>query len=721
MGEKDILCCTVKTVTFYNPENGYAVLRVNSDDTQKQVTAVGTIEEVTPGTGLQLEGNWEVNKHYGKQFAFTNWKVEVPSSMYGLELFLGGGLIKGIGPKLAKKIVARFQDETRYIIEHDPLRLTDIKDVGKKRAQLIHESWSRWSGINLIMEFLHSVHISPKYALKIYERYGQDSIKNVRLNPYRLADEIVGFGFKKADKIAEELGIEKNSPFRVRCGIKYVLSALSEQGHVCFPEEQLLPEAATFLEVTEEDVKDAYQKLLYDGSVISQKGMAYVASLYMDEKKVAERVLALSTRPSKKIMSILEAEEIGSQLGVQYDEAQAEAIADAMGHGLMVLTGGPGTGKTTTVKGILAAFRRKGKTVLLAAPTGRAAKRMEELTGAEAKTIHRLLEYRGGTWGRNEEAPLEGDALILDECSMIDISLMARLLEAVPEEMSVVMVGDVDQLPPVGPGNVLKDIIDSGVCEIRRLTHVFRQALESNIIVNAHKVNKGLPLQIDNSVKSDFFYMEQTGVEPGDVSLTITDLVSRRLPAKFGIQPIHIQVLSPMRKGPAGVDALNVLLQQALNPGTGGVAHSGIVFRKGDKVMQLHNDYDNEVFNGDIGYVVNTNENLRTVTVNFDGKDVEYEYGHLDDISHAYATTIHKSQGSEYEVVVMPLLTSHYVMLQRNLLYTGITRAKKMFVLIEEKKALFIAVDNQSVAERYGCLVYLLRQSRLYGAGKVAV
>lgn len=714
------LRCVAEIVTFQNPDNGFCVIKASVKGEDDYVPLVGKLFNITIGTILEVEGEWVMSRRYGRQFSVSRWEEILPSTVYGLQRYLGSGAIKGVGKKMAELIVGTFGVDTIDIIaSEDRYReLEKIPNIGKKRAKFIHEEWLLKTEEHEVRSFLEEHNVSPAFARKVFEKYGIRSIEVIRQNPYRLADEFKGIGFKLADRVAESLGIGREHPFRCQSGIRYVLSRLSsDEGHVYYPKDLLVQQASLELSVDTVHIEDALFALLEKRAVIMQDDRVYLYEMYKAEERVANRIAALAGNNNSHGVSVQEAYAIGQKLGFSYDELQAQALSEASASGFMVLTGGPGTGKTTTVQGILKVLKNTGKTVLLAAPTGRAAKRMEEATGQEAKTIHRLLEYspKDGI-GRNAQKPLEGDALIIDESSMIDIFLMDMLLDAVPEDMSVLLVGDIDQLPSVGPGNILRDIIDSGICPVKRLTHIFRQALASNIIVNAHRVNQGLSLKIDNSAQSDFFYMERTGWEPGDVAALIVDLVSRRLPAKFHVRPSEIQVLSPTRKGAAGTVALNILLQKALNPGEGGISRGGAVYREGDKVIQLKNDYDKGVFNGDIGIVLETKEDDGgTLIVDFEGVSVMYNAGEMDELSHAYATTIHKSQGSEYPVVVMPLLSSHYVMLQRNLLYTGITRAKRVLVLVATNKALGIAIHNQAVLKRYTYLT-----ERLCALGKKA-
>lgn len=693
----------VKDTKFRNPDNGYAVIRAIVDGRKDTITVVGNLGIIEVGASLLLTGEWEINRHFGQQFKVAVSQVVMPNTKEGIKRLLSGSLIRGIGKKLAGIIVDKFGLETIDIIENHPEELEVIPKIGKKRIRILHDNWMRGREAYNVMIFLQSHNVSVAYATKIFKKYGNNSIRLIQENPYRLADEIWGIGFLTADRIASSLGFRNEHPFRCRSGILYALSKESDAGHTFCYYQEVLDKASEILDVKEEFVKTALNNLISHKYVYEDNGRIYLPDLYWAEVNVANRLCALTHESIHCGISVEEAYHIGKSIGFDYDTLQAKAVSEASSNGVMVLTGGPGTGKTTTIQGILRVFQNMGKQILLAAPTGRAAKRMSEMCGEEARTIHRLLEYTPGEgFKRNDSNPLDGDVLIVDECSMIDIRLMEALVMAIPNGMNVVFVGDIDQLPSVGPGNVLKDIIASDVCSVIRLTHIFRQALSSNIVYNAHQINKGLRPKKDNSKDSDFMLITQG--EGGDASVVanyVIDLVSRRLPAYYGVSPFNIQVLAPMRKGVVGTTALNALLQEAINPGEGGILRQGVHYRVGDKVMQLRNNYDKEVFNGDIGVIIDTDDEERVATVRFDDeKDVVYESSELDEFTLAYATTVHKSQGSEYPIVVMPLLTNHYMMLQRNLVYTAITRAKQLFVLITSGKALAMAIRNDKVQER---------------------
>lgn len=695
------LRCVVERITFQNAENGYSVMKVKVKGYDDLVTLVGNLLEVPAGAVLLCEGEWRVDKRYGQQFQCETWEEVMPATAYGIEKYLGSGLVKGIGPKFAKLIVGHFGTDTIEVIETDIERLYEVPGISKKRVEKIRESWEKQKDIKNVMLFLQGFGVSTAYAAKIYRQYGKESIDNVKENPYRLADDIWGIGFKTADGIARKMGYEMNDERRLRSGLIYTLNQLADEGHCYAEEEQLIATAKQLLEADEECIRTAMthaietEDLMLDGTAI------YLPPFYYAECGTANRLNTLvHTKEAGSIFTArFDLAKLQRETGIEYDEVQVEAIRQAIASKVMVLTGGPGTGKTTTTKAIIAALQSAGMRILLAAPTGRAAKRMSEATGMEAKTIHRLLEYNPQDgYKRNDENPLEGDALIVDECSMIDIILMNNLTKALPTTMRLVLVGDIDQLPSVGAGNVLRDIIDSGVIPVVRLTRIFRQAQSSRIVMSAHAINRGCFPDISNGQHTDFFFMKQE--EPEKVAETIVSLVRDRLPKAYRQPNANIQVLTPMQRGVVGAVNLNVALQQALNHNTAALVRGGYTFKEGDRVMQLRNNYDKDVYNGDLGYVRSVDMEERTLTVDFDGQMVEYEASELDELTLAYATTIHKSQGSEYPIVVMPVLMTHYVMLQRNLIYTGITRAKKICVLVGQTKALAYAIHNMKVLKR---------------------
>ena len=700
------ITCTIEHITYQNPENGYAVLQASVKGYRENQTLVGTFHEVTVGAVLIVEGQWRVDKRYGRQFAAESWSETLPATIVGIEKYLGSGLVKGIGPKMAKQIVSHFGLQTFEVIENDIEKLLEVPGIGKGRIGKIHDSWEKQKDVKDIMVFLQGHGVSSTYAAKIYKQYGKDSIERVQTNPYCLADDIWGIGFKTADGIAQKLGYENNDPRRCRSGILYTLSQLSDEGHVYAEREQLIAAAKTLLQAEEQPITETLSQMIAAEDVIldtphDSPEAIYLPPFYYAEVGVANKLRRLlQTQTGNLFDRATAVADDSSRIGqIEYDAVQLSAIRKAILSKVMVLTGGPGTGKTTTTLGIIAAFESLGQRILLAAPTGRAAKRMSEATGKEAKTIHRLLEFNPAEgYKRNDENPLDGDVLIVDECSMIDIILMNSLLKAVPPSMRLILVGDIDQLPSVGAGNVLRDIIDSDAIPVVRLTRIFRQAQSSRIVTNAHKINQGQFPDISNGRTSDFFFIRQE--DPEQAAREIVNIVRNRIPKAYHIATSDIQVLAPMQRSVVGAANLNIMLQEAINPAGDSLARGGFKYRQGDRVMQIRNNYDKDVFNGDIGTVSAVDVEDRSLTVLFDGRTVSYEDSELDELTLAYATTIHKSQGSEYPVVIIPLLMTHFVMLQRNLVYTGITRAKRLCILVGTTKALAYAIHNQTVQKR---------------------
>ncbi len=721
------LRCVVERITYQNPENGYSVLKVHVKGYEDLVTVVGNLLDANVGSVLLIDGDWKVDSRYGRQFMAQKWEETLPATVYGMEKYLGSGLIKGVGPKYAKKIVQKFGVDTFAVIEDNIELLIEIPGIGSKRIRMIAESWERQKEVKNIMLFLQEHGVSTAFAAKIYRQYGNESIAVMKENPFRLADDIWGIGFKTADSIAEKLGFGRETYVRLRSGIMYTLSELADEGHVYAEREQLTQKAAALLEAEESRIVMTMDQMLKDKDLIREEDAIYLPPFYFAEVGTAGKLKKLASEPAGDRLwaQLLKARRetgndrlsvdvgrIEQTVNMKYDEIQADAIRQAAMAKVMVLTGGPGTGKTTTTQGIIAAYRAYGLKILLAAPTGRAARRMTEATGLEAKTIHRLLECKPPEgYGKNEENPLEGDVLIVDECSMIDIIMMNSLLKAIPANMRLVLVGDIDQLPSVGAGNVLRDIIDSGCFPVIRLTRIFRQALTSRIIRNAHRINAGQMPDISNGKETDFFFLQRE--EPEEAVAEVVRLVKEKLPRYYRTPSSMIQVLTPMQRGVVGATNLNLVLQEAVNPQGEGLRRSGFVFRAGDKVMQIKNNYDKEIFNGDIGIIESVDLTERTLSVNFDNRKIVYDATELDELVHAYATTIHKAQGSEYQIVVMPVLMNHYVMLQRNLIYTGITRAKKILVMVGTKKALSYAVRNVTVTRRNTMLT-----ERLGGTGE---
>lgn len=692
--------CTVERITYQNAENGYSIFRVKEEKKDEIQTIVGSFPSISVGTTLIVDGEWKVHPTYGEQFHVSKWVESVPSTVSGIENYLASGMIKGIGKVHAKSIVDKFGLDTLDVIENTPEKLLDVKGIGKKRIEQIKTGWNEQKEIRNVMVFLQGYGINPSHAVKIYKQYGNSSITKVKENPYRLADDIHGFGFKTADAIASAMGYSKESPMRLKSGLIYTLNKISQSGHVFATRDQLIYMAGYLLEVSQDLLPPAIDSLILENRLISDENDLYLPLFYHSEKNAAKRLTEiLNGKVKKNLPKEPDIRIIEQDCQITYDEIQANAIRQAMQSKVMILTGGPGTGKSTTLLGIISAFQEYNQTVLLAAPTGRAAKRMTETTGMEAKTIHRLLEIGpNGKFQRNKDNPLHGDVLIIDESSMIDILLANSLLNAVPDSMRVIFVGDIDQLPSVGPGNVLRDMIKSNVIPVIRLTRIFRQALSSRIVTNAHKINKGEFPDISNGKQSDFFFIQQD--DPEKAAAYITRLVKEKLPRTYSISPYDIQVLAPSKKGHAGVNHLNEMIQQTVNPEAISFSHAGVSIGENDKVMQICNDYEKQIFNGDIGVVSMVNTSEKTLSINFDGAVIGYEQSELDEVSLAYAATIHKSQGSEYPIVIIPLLWCDYRMLERNLLYTGVTRAKKICIIVGSVKALRRCIDNNTVKQR---------------------
>ena len=706
------LRCVVERITYQNEQNGYSVLRCRAKGFQDLVTVVGNMPEVHVGAVLSLGGVWRVDPKYGRQFSVEHFEETLPATVFGIEKYLGSGMIKGVGPKFAQRIVRQFGKDTLDVIEETPDRLLEVPGIGKLRVERIKKSWQEQKEIKNIMLFLQGHGVSTAHATKIYKTYGDESLNVVRENPYKLADDIWGVGFRTADTIASKLGFENDKFVRLRSGLLYTLNQLSNEGHCYATRDMLLKTGAELLDIESDKLSKALDEMLLLEDVVTDGEAIYLPPFYYAEIGTAKRLCAIADDTNGlQIDADGLAERIRQSTGMAYDALQMEAIETAVRSKVLLLTGGPGTGKTTTTLGIITAFRDAGAEIVLAAPTGRAAKRLSEATGLEAKTIHRLLEVKPPEgYQRNEENPLEGDVLIVDECSMIDLLLMYNLLKAIPDRMTLIMVGDVDQLPSVGAGNVLRDVIESGCFPVVRLTRIFRQAQTSRIIMNAHRINAGKTPDLSNGKATDFFFMERE--DPEQAVQTISELVHTRLPRSYHTTPGDIQVLTPMQRGETGAANLNQVLQQAVNPGEDGLRRGGYLFRARDKVMQIRNNYDKEVFNGDIGVVEKVDLEERALSVRYDERAVAYDVTELDELVLAYATTIHKSQGSEYPIVVMPVLMNHFVMLQRNLIYTGVTRAKRALVIVGTKKALAYAVHHVTVEGRNTMLKERLQRLR---------
>ena len=717
---REVLAGLVERVTYQNAENGFCVIRVKARSHRDLVTVVGHAATISAGEWITASGDWTNDRTHGQQFRAQFLKTSEPTSVEGIEKYLASGMIRGIGPAYAKKLLRAFGEKVFDVIETKADRLREVDGIGPVRAGRIVAAWAEQKMVREIMVFLHSHGVGTARAVRIFKTYGADAIQVMSENPYRLARDIHGIGFKTADAIAMKLGIEKTAVIRLRAGVSYALTEAMNEGHCGLPTDELIPLAEKLLEVPPKLIRTALDLELQEGTVVADRvgetPCVFLAGLHRAERTIAERLLRLAngTLPWAWIDPDKALPWAEKRVGLALAESQVAAIRLALMSKVVVMTGGPGVGKTTIVNAILRILSAKEVQLLLCAPTGRAAKRMSEATGLEAKTIHRLLEVdpKGGGFKRGDDKPLNCDLLVVDETSMVDVMLMQALMRAVPDTAALLLVGDIDQLPSVGPGQVLADVIASGAVPVVRLTEVFRQAAQSRIITNAHRINQGLiPDLTPPGAESDFYFVQAD--DPESAVGRIVELVKTRIPRRFGLDPIRdIQVLCPMNRGGVGARSLNIELQSALNPaGDRKVERFGWTFAPGDKVMQIENDYDKEVYNGDIGFVSGVDPEEGELTASFDGRSLTYGFGELDTLVPAYAATIHKSQGSEYPAVVIPLMTQHYAMLQRNLLYTGVTRGKRLVVLVGQKKAVAIAVRNVSGRRRWSKLgEWLLRR-----------
>ncbi len=707
---------TLERVVFHNEENGWTVFRMNVEGREDPVTVVGPMDSPQPGMRLRVSGCWVSHPRFGRQLQLESWEEEMPATAEGIRLFLASGCIRGIGPKWAERIVSAFGAETLEIMDKDPDRMLEIPKFGKKRLASMKASWEEHQGIRQLMLFLQPHGVAAGLAARIYRHYGTSSLAVVRENPYRLAMDIHGIGFLTADSLARKIGFAEDSPLRAEAGVLYTLMGLTEEGHVYCPRDVLSGLAAEKLSIPENLADDAIEDLAMDERVVLEDlgdhQAVYLSRFHYYESTIAYYMRRLIRSPKSVCLPQAKriVEDVLSRLPISLAEEQKRAVLTAAREKVMVLTGGPGTGKTTIINAIIKVFQEARAKILLAAPTGRAAKRMSETTGLEAKTIHRLLEYSPAEDGfkRNEDNPLACGLLVVDEASMMDTMLMCHLVKAAPLGATFVLVGDVDQLPSVGPGNVLRDVIASRIVPVVELNEVFRQAAESSIIRNAHLINSGqIPeLKQKGGAKTDFYFFRQD--DPEAAADLVVELVCSRIPRTFGFRPEDIQVLSPMLRGAVGVNSLNRRLQDAVNPQRVRLTRGDRQFRLHDRVMQLRNNYDKDVYNGDMGVITYLDAEEREMTVRFDERSVSYQWEDMDELIPAYAISIHKSQGGEYPVVVIPLMMQHYMLLQRNLVYTAVTRGRKLVVLVGEWKALAIAVKNNHMRTRYTWLAHRL-------------
>jgi exodeoxyribonuclease V alpha subunit len=756
MTSQDQISGSVERITYYNAENGYSVIRLKPDSRgmlpfkyasgfDSLITVVGNLPEVQPGEWLKLSGKWTSHSKHGRQFQAEFCEQSLPATTEGIKRYLGSGMIRGVGKVMSERIVDRFGEDTLDIIDYQPQELLKVLGIGKKRVDSITKSWEQQRAIKDVMIFLQSHGVSTTLATKIYKQYGDASLAVVQNTPYKLVNDVHGIGFKTADKIAQALGLAADDPGRIEAGVAYTLNRMAEEGHVYMPQEDLEPEAAEILGLETEKVTKVIDSLETDdfikretikyeiGSqkaegknkspipspqppIVKEERAVYLTPFYYSEIGVTQRVERMIGYPTSR-MANCQLSIVNRQLLTGLVEQQKVAVETAVSHKVTILTGGPGTGKTTTLRALLDLLDVNSKSYALASPTGRAAKRLTEATGREAKTIHRLLEFNPGEgFGRNDDNPLDVDMVVIDEASMLDLVLANTLLKAIAPDTHLLLVGDIDQLPSVGAGDVLGDLIDSERVPVIRLETIFRQAANSLIISNAHRINQGLMPETEqtdpNGPPVDFYIFIKE--DPDEAAELLVDVVKKRVPQKFGFDPMDdIQVLSPMYNGSVGVNNLNLLLQASLNPPASKKPErrlGGRVFRTGDKVMQTVNNYDKNVYNGDIGRITNIDPIQQIITINIDGAPVLYDFLEMDELVHAYAVSVHKSQGAEYPCVVVPVLTQHYMMLQRNLLYTAVTRAKKLAILIGTRKAIAIAVKNNKTTERHSALDWRLKR-----------
>jgi exodeoxyribonuclease V alpha subunit len=713
------LAGTIERITFYNEENGYTVARFVPEGKSYNVTVIGNLMGASVGESLALEGIWTNHPTHGRQFEIKRFTLQLPATIEGIRKYLGSGLIKGIGPVTAKRIVDHFGLDTLAVIENDIARLNEVGGVGAKRVDIIQRGWAEQKQIKEVMMFLSSHGVSTALAVKIYKQYGDAALNVLRNEPYRLARDIYGIGFLTADKIARALGMKEDDPARIEAGVRHVLSEFADDGHVFAKHDELLQHAVEALGVSAQQVDAALPRLQQGDEIVLEDEAVYLTPFRVAEVNVANRLYQLVNTQKSRLTDFSTVnwdnafEWLASKSSITLTPKQQEAVRTALTSKVSILTGGPGTGKTTTVRAIIQLLKAKQRTFKLAAPTGRAAKRLSEATGEQAQTLHRLLEFKpfeGNKFLRDRDNPLDADLLIVDEVSMIDLLLMNALTKAVDLWSQILFVGDPDQLPSVGAGNVLKDMIASHFAPVVTLDVIFRQSETSLIVSNAHRINKG-EMPLFSPAARDFFLFTENDAE--QAANRVVEVLSTRIPNRFHFNPLQdVQVLSPMHRGIVGVGELNLRLQEALNPPAPGKRewrHGSRVFRVGDKVLQSRNNYDKDVFNGDLGIIQEMDIEEQALTIDFDGRRVGYEFSELDELVHAFALSVHKAQGSEYRAVVIPMLTQHYLLLQRNLLYTAITRAKELVVIIGNTKAIAMAVRNNKIAQRNSHLADRLR------------
>ncbi len=717
----------VDHILFSNPENGFIVAKLKESHKKELTLVVGPMPSVQPGETLLCQGTWKNHPTHGKQFEVSSYSVRSPSDLAGIQKYLESGLIKGIGPVFSKKIVDKFGLDTLVILDQQMERLKEIQGIGKKKIEKIQECWAQQKSIREVMIFLRSFEISPSFAQKIFKRYGDQSLEKIKENPFALAQEIFGIGFKSADKIAQKMGFTLTDPKRIFSGIQYVLWEMTNDGHTCGLEKEFLEKAEKTLLIEKKLIQEMIDKMVLDNQLVRQEllfngipqNFLWLKPFFYSEEGIAKELARLKNAPSKiRKMDVSKAIDwVQKKLHIQFANAQIEGIKKSISEKFHIITGGPGTGKSTIINAILTITEKITDQIVLAAPTGRAAKRMSQITRRRAQTIHSLLEYDFGTKGfrKNKNNPLKGHLFIIDECSMIDTLLMFHLVRALPPDARLILVGDIDQLPSVGAGQVLKDLIISHICPVTQLVEIFRQAAGSTIILNAHKINRGEFPILGAEQWSDFQFFEVQ--EPLAIQKKILSLVSQELPQSKKFHPINdIQVLSPMKKGPLGTESLNLLLQNELNPSNTPFFRGGQRFHVGDKVMQIRNNYNKEVFNGDIGRIVRIDVSEQILEVTFDERRVGYEFHELEELSLSYAVSVHKYQGSECPCIVMPIHVCHFKLLYRNLLYTAVTRGKKRVVLVGTKQAIAMTIKNKDVQNRYTGLQSALNRNSLLTA-----